>query len=143
MKNKLKVHTMSLSDNWATPIALFNQLNDEFHFTLDACADEFNKKIDRYFDESINALIQEWDNITYCNPPYGRKIGLFVEKGYKEFLKGKTIVMLLPSRTDTRWFHEFILNKATEIRFIKGRLKFNDCGVGAPFPSIIVVYKNR
>ena len=75
----------------------------------------------------------------FCNPPYGREIGLWVKKAYEESLNGQLIVMLLPARTDTKWFHDYILNKA-EIRFVRGRLKFGDSNNSAPFPSMVVVY---
>ena len=74
----------------------------------------------------------------YCNPPYGREISKWIKKAYEENLKGTKIVLLLPARTDTKWFHEYIYNKH-EIRFIKGRLKFNDGKNPAPFPSMLVI----
>lgn len=76
----------------------------------------------------------------WCNPPYGREIGKWVEKAYKESLEGVTVVMLLPARTDTKWFHDYIYGKA-EIRFVRGRLKFGDSKNSAPFPSMVVVYR--
>lgn len=75
----------------------------------------------------------------YCNPPYGREIGLWVKKAYEESLSGQLVVMLLPARTDTKWFHDYILGKA-EIRFVRGRLKFGDSNNSAPFPSMVIVY---
>ena len=131
----------SKSDEWETPIDVFNRLNEEFDFDLDPCADENNHKCDRYFTKKQNGLIQNWDGRVFCNPPYGRKIALWVQKASEESKKCNTIVvMLLPARTDTKWFHEYIYNKA-EIRFIKGRLKFNNSNNPAPFPSMIVVFK--
>ena len=76
----------------------------------------------------------------YCNPPYGREISKWVEKAYSENKKGVLVVLLLPARTDTKWFHEYIYKKH-EIRFIKGRLKFNDGKKSAPFPSMVVVMR--
>lgn len=76
----------------------------------------------------------------WCNPPYGREIGKWVEKAYDESLKGAMVVMLLPARTDTRWFHDYIYNKA-EIRFVRGRLKFGDSKNSAPFPSMVVIFR--
>lgn len=118
-----KLMFSSEKDDWETPQDFFDYLNTIYNFTLDAAASDNNHKCDRYFTKETNGLEQEWDNSTYCNPPYGREIGKWVKKGYEESLKGKTIVMLLPARTDTRWFHEYILGKA-EIIFVKGRLKF-------------------
>lgn len=76
----------------------------------------------------------------WCNPPYGREIGKWVEKAYNESLNGVTVVMLLPARTDTKWFHEFVYGK-TEIRFLRGRLKFGDSKNSAPFPSMVVIFR--
>lgn len=76
----------------------------------------------------------------FCNPPYGRELPKWVKKCYEESLKGNLVVMLIPARTDTRWFHDYIYHKA-EIRFIRGRLKFNDGKQGAPFPSMVVIYR--
>ena len=77
----------------------------------------------------------------FCNPPYGRVIGEWVKKAYQESKQPNTlVVMLLPARTDTRWFHDYIYGKA-EIRFVKGRLKFGGCDNPAPFPSMIVIFK--
>ena len=83
---------------------------------------------------------RESNEIVWCNPPYGREIGKWVEKAYKESLEGATVVMLLPARTDTKWFHDYIYGKA-EIRFVRGRLKFGDSKNSAPFPSMVVVYR--
>lgn len=128
-------------EDWTTPQNLFNELNAEFHFTLDAAASPDNAKCERFFTAEQNALCQNWWGETvFCNPPYGRKTGDFVKKGYEESKKpGTTVVMLLPSRTDTRWFHDYILGKA-EVRFLKGRLKFGNSKNSAPFGSLIAVW---
>lgn len=131
----------SNSVEWATPAEFFYKLNDEFHFTLDVCATDENHKCKKYFTKKENGLNQDWKNeIVFCNPPYGREIYKWIEKAYQENKKGTKIVLLLPARTDTKWFHNFIYNQH-EIRFIKGRLKFNDCNVPAPFPSMVVIMK--
>lgn len=78
----------------------------------------------------------------FCNPPYGKELPKWVKKSYEESQKGNLIVMLLPARTDTRWFHDYIYHKA-KIRFIRGRLKFNDGKTPAPFPSMLVIYDNE
>lgn len=137
-----KVLFSSKEEKWATPQDFFDKLNDEFHFTLDAAASPDNAKCANYFTEEQDGLVQSWGGHTvWCNPPYCRKTGLWVKKAYEEHQRtGCTVVMLLPSRTDVRWFHDYILGKA-EIRFIKGRLKFGGNKNSAPFPSIVVIYR--
>lgn len=138
-----KVLFSSKEEKWATPQDFFDKLNDEFHFTLDAAASPDNAKCANYFTEEQDGLVQSWGggHTVWCNPPYCRKTGLWVKKAYEEHQRtGCTVVMLLPSRTDVRWFHDYILGKA-EIRFIKGRLKFGGNKNSAPFPSIVVIYR--
>lgn len=137
-----KVLYSSKEEKWATPQDFFDKLNEEFHFTLDAAASSDNAKCANYFTEEQDGLAQSWGGHTvWCNPPYCRKTGLWVKKAYEEHQRtGCTVVMLLPSRTDVRWFHDYILGKA-EIRFIKGRLKFGGSKNSAPFPSIVVIYR--
>lgn len=127
----------SNTDQWATPQDFFDKLNDEFHFTLDVCADETNHKCEKYYSKEDDGLKQDWGGeIIWCNPPYGREIGKWVKK-CSEY-EGES-VMLLPARTDTRWFHDYIYGKS-EIRFIRGRLKFGGSKNSAPFPSMVVVF---
>jgi len=131
----------SNTSEWATPQVFFNDLDKKFHFTLDPCCTEENHKCSNYFTKEQDGLKMSWEGYrVFCNPPYGREINKWVEKAYNENKKGTFIVMLLPARTDTRWFHDFIYNKH-EIRFIKGRLKFNDGKQSAPFPSMIVIMR--
>lgn len=130
------------SDNtvWETPKDLFKELDEEFKFTLDPCCNEENKKCSKYYTEKDNGLIQDWSNdIVFMNPPYGKSISLWISKAYQESLKGTKVVALLPARTDTKWFHNYVLGKA-EIRFIKGRLKFGNSINSAPFPSMVVIW---
>lgn len=117
-------------------------MNDEFHFTLDPCADIINHKCERYFTKEDDGLQQSWKNhVVFCNPPYGKAIKEWVKKSYEESRdKNTTVVMLIPARTDTAWFHEFIYGKA-EIRFVRGRLKFGDSKNAAPFPSMVVTFR--
>ena len=131
----------SKTDNWATPPEVFKDLDNEFKFTLDPCASKENHKCDKYFTKEENGLLQDWGgHRVYCNPPYGRTIGYWVEKAAKESRKeNTTVVMLLPARTDTKWFHKYIYGRAT-IRFIRGRLKFGGSKNSAPFPSMIVIF---
>ena len=129
----------SKSDIWATPNDFFNSLNAEFNFTLDPCALPENAKCKKFYTPEQNGLNQDWSGeIVFCNPPYS-EVSKWVEKAYKEAKRGAKTVMLIPSRTDTKWFHEFIYKKH-EIRFVKGRLKFSDQKNSAPFPSMVVVF---
>ncbi len=132
----------SKTDLWSTPNDFFDKLNDEFHFTLDPCSAHENAKCYKHFTEEENGLLQDWGNeVVFCNPPYGRQIKYWVKKAYEESQKDKTkVVMLIPARTDTIYFHEYIYHKA-EIRFIKGRLKFGNAKNSAPFPSMVVIFK--
>ena len=134
-------------DDWETPFDLYKKLNDEFNFTLDPCCTVETAKCSKYFTASENGLFQTWENETvFCNPPYGKKISDWVKKCYNEHMKHNiTVVMLIPARTDTRYFHDYIYNQA-EIRFLKGRIKFLQNGKilsSAPFPSMIVIWKRR
>lgn len=137
-----KVMFSSNTDLWETPQDFFDHLNDEFCFDIDVCATDDNAKCDTYFTKEQDGLSQSWGGGTcWCNPPYGREIGKWVQKAYASCKEeGSTIVMLLPARTDTRWFHEYIYNQS-EIRFIKGRLKFGGSANSAPFPSMVVVFR--
>lgn len=128
------------TDLWETPQDLFDKLNTEFHFDLDVCALPENAKCDRYYTPEANGLVQVWDGVCWCNPPYGRQIWKWVRKAQISSFLGATVVMLLPARTDTRWFHDYILYRS-EIRFLKGRLKFGGAKWSAPFPSMIVVFR--
>lgn len=130
----------SKTEMWGTPQRLFDELNAEFSFTVDVCAIPDNAKCARYFDPTTDGLRQRWEGVCWMNPPYGTEIKHWVKKAHDESKNGCRVVALLPARTDTRWFHDFIYGKCTEIRFLKGRLKFNDGAVSAPFPSMIVVW---
>lgn len=130
----------SKTDDWATPQDFFDDLDREFGFTLDVCADDQNAKCGRYFTREQDGLDQDWRGICWMNPPYGRGITeKWMQKAYEASKKGATVVCLVPSRTDTKWFHEYAVKG--EIRFVKGRLKFGGAKHPAPFPSIIVVFK--
>lgn len=120
----------SANMNWQTPDDTYKSLDSEFHFDFDPCA----------HDSLWDGLCIEWGKSNFVNPPYGTTIGKWVKKAREESLLGKTCVMLIPSRTDTRWWHDYVM-KAKEIRFIKGRLKFKGAKYGAPFPSAIVIFK--
>lgn len=132
----------STTDDWATPQAFFDAIDAEFHFTLDPCASAENAKCQKFYTKTENGLLQDWGGeIVFCNPPYGRQIAAWVRKCWEEAKKPNTkVVMLIPARTDTKYFHEFIYHKAADIRFIQGRLKFGNAQNSAPFPSMIVVF---
>ena len=130
----------SKTDQWATPQKFFDQWNSKYEFTLDVCADASNAKCANYFTEEQDGLKQEWTGRCWMNPPYGRSIDKWVRKAYYESQKDNCLVVaLLPARTDTKWFHEYILHKA-QVIFVKGRLKFGDSKNSAPFPSMVVVF---
>ena len=120
--------------DWRTPISLYQELDKEFHFTCDPCL------ISNGTIHPADMLGSDWGDICFVNPPY-KKLLDWVKKGYLEAQKGKIVVFLIPSRTDTSWWHDYCM-KASEIRFIRGRLKFDDKKFCAPFPSCIVVFKN-
>jgi len=161
----------SNKDDWETPQWLFDELNAEFDFNLDAAASEDNAKCEDYI--ASDGLTTQWvhevrtypggvkevyylKGRVFVNPPYGRAVGLWVQKAHDEVEKGNAelVVMLLPSRTDTRWFHQYIYQKDNvEIRFLKGRLKFSNRTLPtyqedgghkvspAPFPSMVVIFR--
>ncbi len=147
VKEKKRLNPALLSSkymDWETPMSLFCELNMEFHFTLDPCASIENRVCSRFITVKHNGLKSSWkgENV-FMNPPYGREIGKWVEKAYKETLDTSTLVVcLVPARTDTRWFQDYCMAHG-EIRYIRGRLKFTEHGVekeSAPFPSAIVIF---
>ena len=133
----------SRTEEWGTPQDFFDKLNEEFHFTLDPCASEENSKCDRWYSKEQDGLLQDWGGETvFCNPPYGRNVKHWVQKCYEESMKPNTVVVcLIHSRTDTRWFHDWVYHKA-ELRFVKGRLRFGGAVHSAPFPSLLAIYKD-
>jgi site-specific DNA-methyltransferase (adenine-specific) len=130
----------SASVEWATPQSFFDDLSREFGgFLLDVCATSRNAKCEAYYTRQEDGLSREWTRRNWMNPPYGREIGLWVRRAHEEALRGNQTVALLPARTDTRWFHQFIYGRH-KIRLVRGRLKFNDGRTPAPFPSMIVIF---
>lgn len=144
MKNMTTLLSSEKMD-WGTPQLFFDELNKEFNFTLDPCATPETAKCKKYYTKEDDGLLQNWEGESvFCNPPYGSEISKWVKKCYEESKHAK-VVMLMPARTDTVYFHNYIYGKA-EIRFIKGRLKFvgDQKGSGsAPFPSMIVIFKGE
>lgn len=131
----------SNSDEYSTPQKLYEALDAEFHFNLDPCSTDENCKCIRHFTIKDDGLSQNWGGCrVFCNPPYS-KIAQWVKKAHDEGCKDNTLVVLLiPSRTDTKYFHDYIYQRA-EIRFIKGRLRFGDNINCAPFPSMVVIFR--
>jgi phage N-6-adenine-methyltransferase len=137
----MDVHFSSKTDLWATPRHLFDRLHEEFGFKTDVCALPENAKCERFYTPAEDRLQQEWRGVCFMNPPYGRVIGKWVQKAFESSRdNGATVVCLLPARTDTRWWHEWVM-RASETRFLKGRLKFGGAKNSAPFPSCVVVFR--
>ena len=139
------VHFSSKRGDWATPLDLFDRYNEKYDFSIDVCASEDNAKVERYWTERDDGLAQDWSHeVCWMNPPYGREIGQWVEKAYLSARhQGSVVVGLLPARTDTRWFHNFIWPRKAKVELLKGRIKFLEDGEQkhpAPFPSMIVVW---
>ena len=144
------------SDEWTTPRDLYDALDAEFGFTLDAAATPENTCSPTCLTRAENALLSRWGlvpshragpPVVWLNPPYS-KVRLFIQKGQEEAVRGCTVVCLVPSRTDTRWFHDYVWDIATnsprphvEVRFLRGRLKFGDSTGSAPFPSMLVIFR--
>lgn len=141
-KTNMGVHYSSESNEWATPMDFFGRLDNYFGFDLDPCCTPENAKAKNYFTMKENGLVQPWSDFTvFMNPPYGREIGTWVRKAYQESLKGATVVCLIPSRTDTAWWHDYV-SQGTVV-FLRGRIKFVQEGKGdmsAPFPSCLVLF---
>ena len=134
----------SKKQDWTTPLDFFLELKNEFNFTWDLACYRQNCLCENgfYHDEGFDSLKEEWhklDGWLWCNPPYGREISNFVEKACEESKLGAKIVMLIPARTDTSYWHKFIFGHA-EIKFLRGRLKFGGASGRAPFPSALVIY---
>lgn len=159
----------SATDLWATPQDFYDRLNDEFSFTLDPCTDGTNAKCAKFFTKEDDGLSQEWaPHTTFMNPPYRKPehpckpnckkktcqkrgyhndeyiagTGDWVKKAYEEAQKGATVVALIPARTDTEFWHNYVM-KAAEIRLVKGRLSFGEGTDSAPFPSAVVIFRKN
>ena len=130
----------STTDLWSTPQAFYDKYNKAYNFDLDVCATKDNAKCDNYYTIDDDGLDQDWKGTVWMNPPYGREIGKWMKKASKShgIGKAKSIVCLVPSRTDTKWWHDYAMKG--KITFIKGRLKFGNATNSAPFPSAVVVF---
>lgn len=142
----MSVHFSSSTDLWATPQLFFDELNKEFGFTLDVCANSENAKCEKYYTKEMDGLQCNWHGVIWMNPPYGREIGKWMRKAYESSqmdwqTEGATVVCLVPARTDTQWWHEYAMKG--EIRFVRGRIKFGGHKNSAPFPSAIVIFRGK
>ena len=130
----------SKTEEWETPQSFFDALDAEFHFTLDVCSTDENAKCAKHYTKEQDGLAQDWTGETvWCNPPYGREMPKWIARCKQHGDAGGVAVMLIPARTDTKAFHEYIYGKA-QIRFVKGRLKFGGSSNSAPFPSMVVIF---
>lgn len=130
----------SKTDEWATPQELYEKLDREFNFTLDPCSTHENAKCANHFTAEDDGLSKDWTgHVVFMNPPYS-KVKDWMRKAYEESKAGVDVVCLVPSRTDTKWWHEYVM-KAAEIHFIMGRLKFGESRNSAPFPSAVIVFR--
>ena len=142
----------SATGEWSTPQDLFDELDREFRFGLDPCATPENAKCAEFYTKEDDGLSKHWGGMfcasVFVNPPYGRQIKQWVKKAAQEAREGATVVMLIPARTDTAWWHDYIWDTAkqqpkqgVEVRFLRGRVKFGGHRSGAPFPSAVVVFQ--
>jgi len=153
MNNAL--HFSSEDMTWGTPIDFYNEMNNEFNFTLDVAAAPATAKCEKYYTEDDDGLSKDWSGeVCWMNPPYGREIKYWIEKAYNESRKGAVVVALIPFRPDTRYWFDYIWQPipnntftyattprdGVEVRAIKGRLKFGDSKSSAPFPSAIIIF---
>lgn len=139
LKSK-SVHHSSNSNEWSTPQDFFDRLNAEFSFTLDPCCTADNRMCEKYFTQAEDGLSKSWVNErVFMNPPYGRSIPKWMCKAHLESRNGALVVCLVPSRTDTRWWHNYAAKG--EVRFVKGRLRFSNSYSNAPFPCAVVIFR--
>lgn len=130
-KASTNVHFSSVHDIWSTPKDVYKTLDAEFGFDFDPCP----------LNPTFDGLQIEWGGVNFVNPPYS-ELAEWLKKSFQEYKKGKTVVLLIPSRTDTKAWHEYVM-KSDGIRFIRGRLKFGNSTQPAPFPSCIVIFKGK
>jgi phage N-6-adenine-methyltransferase len=143
--SKFDKRFISVSQERTTPQSLFDKLNEEFHFEWDLAADVKNTKCSKFYTKEDDGLKQKWNGACWLNPPYGDKsstIAKWVKKAFDESLSNPnlTVVMLIPARTNTKWFHQYCM-KACELKFICGRPCFGDVPHGLPQPLVLIVFK--
>lgn len=138
----MNVHFSSKTCEWATPDWFFDQLDAEFHFTLDPCSSHENAKCEKHFTLEDDGLSKDWaGEVVYMNPPYGREIPKWIKKAHDASQRGATVVCLVPSRTDTAWWHDYAAKG--DVRFLRGRLKFGGHVNSAPFPCAVVIFRPK
>ena len=125
--------------DYETPDNIFNPLNEEFGFTLDVCSNDANAKCERHYTEEDDGLNMEWNGVCWMNPPFGRVMKKWVKKAFDEWKRGNTVVCLLPARTNTVWWHDWVMQG--EVRFLRGEIKFKGYERGLWMPMAIVVFK--
>ena len=131
----------SATDQWTTPPELFAKMGHRYGpFDLDVCATAGNAKVERFYSPDQDGLQQPWQGVCWMNPPYGRTIGQWVRKAWESSVEGATVVCLLPARTDTRWWQDYV-DPYADVEFLRGRVRFGDATSGAPFPSAIVIFR--
>jgi phage N-6-adenine-methyltransferase len=137
---------VSTKQDWTTPDELFESVSSEFDFTLDAAADSINTRCSKFFTVADDGLKQDWgEHCVWLNPPYGEsggKLSDWIKKAAHAAAKGATVVMLIPARTNTSWFHDICLRYG-EVRFIRGRPKFGGAKHGLPQPLCFVIFRPR
>lgn len=133
----------SKSEEYETPNEIFEPLQKEFNLELDVCATKENTKCKKFYTKEDDALIQDWNRFGnfWMNPPFGRGLKKWVQKAYEESQKGVIGVSILPVRSNTLWWHRYIIDAKAEVRFLKGEIKFNDCKRGLWLPFAIVIWK--
>lgn len=130
----------SASEEWTTPQAMYAALDAEFGFDLDAAATDANALCARWFTKDDDALARPWGGVVFLNPPYGHGIGRWVRKAHDEAQRGAVVVGLIPAKTETRWWHDYVM-RAAEIRLVRGRMRFSGSTINAPFPSAVIVWR--
>ena len=140
----IKSMVSSKTNEWSTPQDFFDTLNAEFKFTLDPCSTDENKKVKKHYTQTDDGLSKSWkDEVVFMNPPYGGHTGDWIRKALSESLGGATVVCLIVSSTDRSYWHEFIFPYASQIRFVRGRLKFGGVKSTAPFASAVVIFSKK
>lgn len=134
----MSIHFSSKTDLWSTPQEFFDKYNELYKFDVDVCASKENAKCTKFYTKEDDGLSKEWAGKCWMNPPYGRTIKQWMKKAYESSLNGVTVVCLVPSRTDTAWWHDYAVKG--QIEFIRGRLKFGGNKNSAPFPSAVVIF---
>ena len=134
----------SKSEEYATPLDIVNPLIKEFDLQLDVCATKENAKCGSFFTKEDDALKQDWLFNFWMNPPFGRNLGKWVEKAYTESKKHEVIgVLILPVRSNTNWWHKYIIDTKAEVRFLRGEIKFGDCKRGLWNPFAIIIFNGK